>query len=277
MKCDVAFPIEGFPLYDIKSFSTSNVTFEPNKPEVFPGLKQRLEQQDIKEEIRILGVVRAVDGKDIGEIKDLAYQSVDRAVNIVQFLVAPCLRTVDEVYCIKRLDGAEIDSEFKVLSRVEAAFPLDGLFPGPKFDSQKYMEDNLKPFDGVRPDRKDTLEKALSYYRIGVCAYNPYQAIDSLFGAIQAIIMEERKVKKPSKVLRQYIEPIIRREINGMTKDKFNNKFTLYWDEYRSDATHGEYHVNDYPLLRNVSEGKYEVTKWTKIIINDYIKESSKP
>ena len=156
----------------------------------------------------------------------------------------------------------------------EASIPSDGLFPGPKFDYQKYMEENLKRFVSIRPERKDTLENALSYYRIGVCAINPYQAIESLFGAIQAIIMEVKKVKKPSGYIRQYIEPKIK-DKTGMTKKEFTAKFEHYWDDYRSNATHGEYHVNDYSLLRDVNKGKHEVAKWTRIIIDDYIKESS--
>jgi hypothetical protein len=280
LKCDVAFPIEGFPFDDTKSFSISNVTFEANKPEVFPGLEQRLELQHIKEKIRILGVVRAVDGKDTGEVRDLAYQLVDRAVNIVQFLVTPSLRTVDEVFCIKCLDGPKIDSEFKILNEVIVSFPLDGIFPGGKFDSQKYMEEKLKSFDPIKPDRKETLEKALSYYRIAVCAYNPYQAIESFFGAIQAIVegenQKEIEKNRARKEIRDYIKPIITRD-RGMTDQEFNTKFGCFYGRYRSDGTHGRYHVNDYSQLRDASKAKYEVAKWTWLIINNYIKESSKP
>lgn len=284
MKCDVAFPIGGFTFEVIRPFPVDNeVTFELHNPEVFYDPNQHLERHQIKD-IRILGVVSSVYGKDIGEIKSSAYQKVERAVNVLQFLVQHCLRTVDEVYFIRPLDDEgpvkikdTINNGFRALGTVTAELSLDGLFGEPKFDAQKYMEDKLKPFDAVRPDRKDTLEKALSYYRIGVCAYNPFQAIESFFAAIQAIIMKEKPgVKRPSRHVRQYIESIIRKEIS-MTNHVFNDKFTLYWDNYRSDATHGEYHVNDYSLLREGNKGKYEVARWTRIVIQHYIKDSSKP
>lgn len=281
MKCDVAFPVEGFPIDDIKSFSVSNVTFEPNKPEVFPRLKQALVQQNIKEEIRILGEVRDIEGNDVGEIKDLAYQSVDRAVNVVQFLVTPALRTVDEVYCIKRHEGPEVDREFKILSKVTASFRLDGLFPGPRFDSQKYIEENLGLFDAMRHNRKNTLEKALSYYRIALCACNSYQAIESFFGAVQAIIIEMRVTKSSEdikeKEIKKYMKPIIVSNVRGTTDDIFYNKFRCFWGIYRSGGTHGKYHVNDYSKLREASIAKSEVARWTHIIIRDYIEKSTKP
>lgn len=268
MKCDVAFPIEGFPLDVTKSFSVGDVKFELNHPKVFLDPDRKLEKY-LTNDIRILGVVRDVDGKDGVEVKKLAYELVDKSVNLLQLLVNPSLTTVAEVYFRKRLDGPEIDTEFKCLGTVTSSITVS------RGNPQEYVEKKLEPFYAIRDDRKETLEKALSYYRIAICAYNPYQAIDSFFGAVQAIIKEVTKVKKPSKRIRQYIEPIIRKK-TGMTHRDFSRKFECYWDKYRSDATHGEYHVNDYSQMPTLSKTKSEVAEWTRIIIDDYVKMSRK-
>jgi hypothetical protein len=143
LKWDVAFPIEGFTLDVTKSFPLGDVTFELNNPEEFLDPNRHLERHNIKD-IRILDVVRAVYGKDTHEVKSSAYERVDRAVNIVQFLDSRSfLRTVDEVYFVKPLDdeGLKIDNNnrFRALGEVTKSIPLDVLFPGPRFDAQKYV------------------------------------------------------------------------------------------------------------------------------------------
>ena len=272
LKCDVAFPIEGFQL-DVKNpFSTNNVTFELSNPGVFPTLKQTLEEQNIKAEIKILGVVRQVSGKDVGEIWDSAYQVVDSAVNIIQFLVTPRLRTVREVFFNKRLDGDIIDSGFKIMIEQVASIPLYGLFPGPKFDAQKYMEEKLKPINAIRDEKRETLERALSYYTMAVSAHNYYQAIESFFSAIQAIVKPGEYVSSDT---RTYMKPIIIKKTR-MTDKEFSTKFNCYWGKYRSGASHGSYPVNDYSRLREVSLAKHEVAKWTYFIIDDFIQRFQK-
>jgi hypothetical protein len=230
LKWDVAFPIEGFTLDVTKPFPVDDVTFELNNPEVFLDPNQHLHRHQIKD-IRILGVVRAVYGKDTNEIKSSAYQRVDRAVNIVQFTVTRSLRTIDEVYFVKPLDdeGPKIDNNnrFRALGVVTTSIPLDGLFPGPRFDAQKYVEEKLKPFGAVRPDRKETLEKALSHYRIARCACNPYQSIESFFAAIQAIVLEMTG-KEPTKEIKNYMKPRIISGISGMTDNEFYQKFASF-------------------------------------------------
>jgi hypothetical protein len=279
LKCDVAFPIEGFVLDVTKSFSVNDVTFELHNLEEFLDSNRHLERHNIKD-IRILGVVRAAYGKDTHEIKSSAYQRVDRAVNILQFLVTRSLRTVEEVYFIKPLDDEgpvkrDNNNRFIALGQVEKSVSLDGLFPGPRFDAQNYVEEKLKPFGAIRPDRKETLEKALSYYRVAVCADNPYQAIESFFGAIQALVREEKKITDvTSKIMEDHIKPIIVNGIRGMTEGDFEDNFTCFWRKYRSKGTHGKYHVNDYSRMRSASIAKEEVTRWTWAIINDYIEKS---
>lgn len=283
MKWDVAFPIEGFTLDVIKPFSVDDATFELNNPEVFYDPNHRLELHQIKD-IRILGVARAVDGKDTHEVKSLAYQRVEEAVNIVQFLVIDRLRTVSEVYFVRPLDSEgpvkiedTINNGFRAMHEVRSSLSLDGLFPGPKFDAQKYIDKMLKPFGTIRPERKETLGKALSYYRIGVSAYNPYQAIESFFGAIQAIVRKEKDIPDvTSKMMEDHIKPILLEEIRGMTDDEFDYKFACFWRRYRSFGTHGKYHVNYYPRLRGATIASQEVAKWTWVIINRYVTQSSK-
>jgi hypothetical protein len=284
LKCDVAFPIEGFTLDVKKSFPVEDVIFELYNPEVFYDPNQHLQRHQIKD-IRILGVVRAVNGKDTGEVKSSAYQRVDRAVNIVQFLVTDSLRTVDEVYFIKPLDNEgpvkiedTINNGFRALGQSTFTFSLDGLFSGPKFDAQKYVEEKLKPFGSIDPDMKESLDKALSYYRIAVCAYNPYQAIDSFFAVMQAVVEghNEKEIKKgrATKEIKQYIKPIITRD-RRITEQEFNTKFGRYYGIYRTDGTHGRLHVNDYSKLREASEARYEVAKWTYFVITDFITRPS--
>jgi hypothetical protein len=273
LKWDVAFPIEGFTLDITKPISVNDVIFELNNPKLFPDPEQRLERHHIKD-IRLIGVVRTVEGKNSHEIKTSAYKSVDKAVNIIQFLVTRSLRTVDEVYFIRRLDGPEIDNQFKILTPVEKTVRFG------EFDAQKYMEDHLKPFAAVKPDKKETLERALAYYRIAVCAYNPYQAIDSFFGAIQAIV-EAKKGKKLGKGkaengIKEHMKPIIIKKVRDMTEQKFWDKFACYYGRYRSDGTHGRYHVTDYSRLIDANKAKYEVAKWTHLIINEYIEEPTR-
>lgn len=283
MKCDVAFPIEGFTLDVIKPFSVGDVTFELHNPEVFFDPNQYLQLHQIKD-IQILGIARDVAGKDTHEVKSSAYQSVDRAVNIIQFLVTDSLRTVDEVYFIKPLDNEgpvkkedTINNGFRALHQVTKSFSLDGLFPGPRFDAQKYVEERLKSFGAIRPDRKETLEKALSHYRIALCACSPYQAIESFFGAIQAIVIVMVSGKKdPSPEIKDYMKPRIISGIPGMTENIFYQNFATFWGIYRTGGSHGRHHVNDYSKMREVSIASYEMSKWTYVIIDDYIKESSR-
>jgi hypothetical protein len=271
LKCDVAFPIEGFTLDVPRSFSVGDIKFELNNPQLFPDPEQRLEQHNIQD-IRIMGLVTGVDGKDSGEVKNLAYQLVEKAVNNIQFLIpGSSLRTVDEVYFRKRYDGPEIDDNFRILSIVTTSVRVG------RFDSQQYIDEGLKPFGAIRDDRNETLEKALSYYRIAICTYNPFQAIESFFGAIQAIVIEMEQTDKPSEVIKNYIKPRILRGKKGMTENEFYTKFGSFWGAYRSGGTHGKYHVNDYSQMPDVSEAKSEVEQWTRIIINDYIKDSTQP
>jgi hypothetical protein len=203
----------------------------------------------------------------------------------------------------KTLEEAEKESKYlidKALGKICFAFNTEAsIFPDPTYvdltNNQKHIfgslslrwsyvkedpNNTLAKINSIKPEKKDTLDLALAYYKLG--EYKNPLRIECFFSSMTVLIRDlwKKELPKNEKVITDFLKEKIKlilkdRDPNIFDETKFYDQWKEYYIDERCSIVHGKgSKLIDPRTIHEYDEMNRRIGYWAREVIYYYIDKS---
>lgn len=193
-----------------------------------------------------------------------ARQRIDRAVSKLCYIFHKEVFMITDGLYIVDLTNPSVETV-----RGEFVFMTD-------IGMDTFEESTFSKLENLDPNKQEIIHKALGLFRVAQASSDPFKAIDSYFGCIQAILNDRSNPISPEPDLKKGLKSILEKRIENFNEHEFYNKFGTYYGKWRSDSTHGELDISDHNLKSQADRDSKEVKRWALEVLDEYLTVNGK-
>jgi hypothetical protein len=196
-----------------------------------------------------------IHGNEIQAAIKEAKQVIDRAVNELCYICEKSISMTNNLYIVDQANPrvTGVQGEFVLMRDIG----MDSI--------QDKRSSMLKMFD---PNQKEILNKVLGLYKNGLNSLNPFNAIETFFSCIQAILND---MFFPGCDLKKGLKDILSSRNKNFNEKEFYNKFAVYYGKTRSQSTHGNLDVSDHRIQEQTVNDLREFKIWTWEVLDEFV------
>jgi hypothetical protein len=247
----ISIPIEGPMPDDFPSARYSRVLFHI------------YDDPDLRKKQFFASVI--LEGQEMSTVGGEAMKLIDDALSKFHLVHGhPLFPDIDDMRIVKDAEG--VTPSTPEVGRKRVSSSLTSWWR----TGEDRTETLLSQIENIKPEKKNALDKSVAFHRLGVCSVNPYQAIESYFSSLSAIVRENTNGRDPT---RHDLRKALHSKIGLATKD-FDEKFERYYGERRSAATHGGLNPLVSDEIAEAKKDAADLKSWVKRFLISFVENN---
>lgn len=209
---------------------------------------------------RLMGTVTIEANEN--EVHTKAFDLVNKAVTALCYIYKQDFKVVKNGYNYRK------QSESSTSETI-----VKSLIVKYRIGIEKNFKETLSKIKSIKAEKKESLSKALGYFRTAQTSDNAFQAIETYFSCITAIVRENVGVKDVKQChLRHALKSIVQQE-KGKQFDEnlFDTRFDTLYGKRRSSSAHGHIDIMNETDIKQVKDDAEQLRQWTMKLIDNYM------